>query len=206
MLTIHLIPVGKTDLSNNGELLGLNNPALNASGLSQADAAANLVQKIVLEAVFSGPLKRQLVTARRISMPHSLPVRTEKNLMDLNYGSWSGKTWVEIRAQEMNMVSKLEKSPRKFRFPSGEKMKKSWKRLQDFSKYLLGNFGVGDVVVVADDFLLMMLVSLITGSDFICLEPWKPSNGGVTVIECNQGKCRLRILRGTEISGSSSVE
>lgn len=206
MLTIHLVPVGATDLSPSGELLGLNNPALNSAGVSHADAVADLLKDIVLEAVFSGPLKRQLVTARRIAMLHSLPVRTEKNLMDVNYGSWSGRTWVEIRAKETNLILKMEKSPHRFRFPSGEKTKKSWKRLQNFVRYLLGNFGVGHVVVVADDFVIMMMVSLISRADFIGLEPWKPSNGGVTVIDCDQGKCQIRTLRGTKLSKSSPTQ
>jgi broad specificity phosphatase PhoE len=206
MLTIHLAPVGATDFSPNGELLGINNPPLNSAGVSHADAVAVLVKGIVLEAVFSGPLKRQMVTARRIAMPHSLPVRTEKNLMDVNYGSLSGRTWSEIRDEDPNLILKLSKSPHRFRFPSGEKTKKSWKRLQNFARYLLGNFGVGHVVVVADDFVIMMLVSLITGTDFIGLEPWKPSNGGVTVIDCDQGKCTVSVLRGTELSKPSPTQ
>jgi broad specificity phosphatase PhoE len=205
MLTIHLVPVGATDLSPNGELLGINNPALNSAGVLHADTVAGLIKDVVLEAVFSGPLKRQLVTARRIAMPHKLPVRTEKNLMDVNYGSWSGRTWVEIRAKETNLILKMDKSPHRFRFPSGEKTKKSWKRLQNFAHYLLGNFGVGNVVVVADDFVIVMLASLIAGTDFIGLEPWKPSNGGVTVIDCDQGKCQIKVLRGTKLSESSPM-
>ncbi len=204
MLTIHLVPVGATDLSQNGELLGLNNPPLNSAGVLHADEAADLIRETVLEAVFSGPLKRQLVTARRIALPHSLPVRTEKNLMDVNYGGWSGRTWVELRNNETNLFSKLGSSPHRFRFPSGEKMKKSWKRLQSFARYLLGNFGVGHVVVVADEFIIMMLVSLITEADFIGLEPWKPSDGGTTIIDCDQGKCQIRVLRGNRPSESFS--
>lgn len=204
MLTIHLVPVGTTDLSPNGELLGLNNPPLNSAGIQHADAAADLLKETVLEAVFSGPLKRQLVTARRIALPHSLPVRTEKNLMDANYGGWSGRTWVEICGKEANLISKLGKSPYRFRFPSGEKVKKSSKRLQSFAHYMLGNFGVGHVVVVADEFIITMLVSLITEADFISLEPWKPSNGGTTIIDCDHGKCQIRVLRGTKPSESLS--
>ena len=205
MLTIHLITVGATDLSPNGELLGLNNPTLNSDGITHGNAVAENVKDTILEAVFSGPLKRQLITARRIAMPHSLPVRTEKNLMDVNYGSWSGRTWAEIRESEANLFSKLGKSPHRFRFPSGEKMKKSWKRLQSFSRYLLENFGVGHVVVVADEFVTMMLVSLISGADFIGLEPWKPSHNGVTVIECDKGKCQIRVLRGATLMEPGST-
>jgi broad specificity phosphatase PhoE len=204
MLTIHLVPVGATDLSPNGELLGLNNPPLNSAGVLYADAVANTLKEVVLEAVFSGPLKRQMVTARRIALPHNLPVRTEKNLMDVNYGGWSGKSWDGVREGEANLFSKLGRSPRRFRFPSGERMKKSWKRLQSFARYLLGNFGVGHVVVVADDFVIMMLVSLIAEVDFIGLEPWKHSNGGITMIDCDQGKCQIRVLRGERPSESLS--
>lgn len=196
MLTIHLVPVGKTDLSPNGELLGLNNPALDSAGVSNSDQIADSLRDVILEAVFSGPLKRQIITARRIATPHSLPIRAEKDLMDINYGRWSGSTWTDIEREDPALTLKIRKSPQRFRFPSGEKMKKALKRLHTFSRYLLGNFGFGHVVVVADDFVLMMLTSIIAGVDFESLDPWKPTGGRPTVIEIDGGGRRVVLIRG----------
>jgi len=198
MLTIVIVPVGATEFSQKGELLGINNPPLGQAGMARAEEMADALRGTILEAVFSGPLKRQIVTARRIAEPHQLPIRTDKNLIDVNYGSWSGRSWSEISQEDGQLMDKMKRSPHRFRFPSGEKMKKSWKRYQAFTRHLLGNYGAGHVVIVADGFVAMMLTSLITGTDFISLEPWENSGSGITKIDRDEGRNLITMLKGTK--------
>jgi len=195
MMTIYLVPVGATDLSKKGELLGINNPELNGAGKSNADRAAGILAPIVLEAVFSGPYRRESETAELVARTHSIPVRVEKDLKDINYGRWCGQTWQAIETNEGDALSKLVKSPHRFRFPSGDKMKRSGKRLQSFVRQLLANYGTGNLVVIADDFVLMVIVSMMTKVEFRELDPLKPSLGKMTVVECDQGKCSIKHLR-----------
>lgn len=197
MLSIYLVPSGETDLSSNGEILGINNPPLNVSGLRYAESKAEEFGPAVLEAVFSGPQKRQLVTARRIAKPHDLPVRIEKRLRDINFGIWSGKSWKEIEQQFPKEMSKLRKKTR-FRFPGGEKLKKASKRIVIFSNEIRTNFGTGILMIVADDFVCWIMIAHLTKIPLKDLEPWIPSKGGVSLLECEHGKCVLRMLRGEE--------
>jgi len=199
MLTIYLVSCGETDLSANGELLGLNNPALNARGIRYSEDMAERFSSTVLEAVYSGPMKREVVTARRIAKPHDIPVRVEKRLRDINYGSWSGKTWESIQSNEPKLMEKFMNKPNRFRFPSGDKLKRYWKRLVPFSNYIRSNYGTGHLIIVTDDFVSHLFASQLSRHKITDLEPWKPSRGGLIILECAAGICRLKELRGSEV-------
>jgi len=200
MLRIYLVPPGETDLSSNGEILGMNNPPLNERGLRYAESMAENFKPDVLEAVFTGPQKRQLVTARRIAKPHDLPVRVEKRLRDINYGSWSGSSWMEIEQRFPKETSRLRRKTR-FRFPNGEKLKRASRRVVIFSNEIRMNFGMGIVIIVADDFVCSIMIGHLTGIPLKELEPWVLSRGGVSLLECERGRCMLRMLRGAEYRG-----
>lgn len=206
MLTAYLVPAGPTNLSPNGELLGINNPPLSKDGTAYADRVADSLRPLVLEAVFAGPLSRQYATAQRIALPHSMPVRIEKDLIDINYGSWSGRTWRSIEKDHRQLFEKLRKAPHRFRFPSGEKVKKSARHVRNFSTHLLGNFGTGNIVIVGDDLVLMILASQISRVDFAELEPWKSSRGEITILECEPGSCSIKTLRGIGMSSKTTAK
>ena len=197
MMTIYLVPVGRTEFSPNGELLGLNNPSLNSHGISHAERAAEHFRPIVLEAVFSGPLRRQTETAKRIADLHSMPVRTDKDLIDVNFGSWCGMTWSNIEKSEARLFAKFRDSPSKFKFPVGEKMKRGGKRVQSFVSRVMANYGTGNLAIVADDLVIHMLASQMARIEFIRIEPWKPSEGAFTTLECDGGRCAIKSLRGS---------
>lgn len=199
MMTIYLVPVGKTDLSPKGELLGINNPPLSAAGKLYAEEAAEILRSIVLEAVFSGPLKREVETAEIIAAPHSMPVRLDRDIRDFNYGSWCGRTWSKIEENDARMFAKFYKSPKKFKFPVGEKVKKGGKRIQSFASKILANYGTGNLAIIADDIILYLLASQMAKVELSGIEPWKPSLGAISTIECDDGKCTIRILRGISL-------
>lgn len=196
MMTIHLVPVGKTALSPRGELLGINNPPLSPAGKSHADEVSEILRPIVLEAIFSGPLKREIETAERIASPHSMPVRKDRDLMDVNYGSWCGKTWSLIEQEDARAFEKLFRSPVKFKFPVGEKVKKSGKRIQSFASRILSNYGTGNLVIVVDDFMICLIASQMSKVEFSRLQPWEPSLGKLSSLECDDGECVIKSLRG----------
>ena len=195
MMTVYLVPAGATDLSKHGELLGINNPSLNEAGRSNASRVAGMLSPLVLEAVFSGSLIREFETAEAIAKLHRLPVRVDNDIRDINFGRWSGRTWNALEATEGDALSKLLKSPHKFRFPSGDRMKRSGKRIQAFIQQILSNYGTGNLVVVADDFVISLITSMMVKTNLSDLEPFKPSQGMMTVIECEHGACALKRLR-----------
>jgi broad specificity phosphatase PhoE len=198
MLRVYLIPPGMTDYSSSGELLGLNNPPLSLAGVDQAEKISLELKPLVLEAVISGPMKRHMVTAKIISSSHNLPVRTDKNLRDLNYGRWSGKNFESLLRDEPRLMAKLQSSPGRFKFPAGERVRRGWRRVREFTYQFRLNFGVGNVAIVCDDFVAMMVASQLTRVRFSDLEPWKSSNGEMTVLSMENDRWQIEILRGTK--------
>jgi alpha-ribazole phosphatase len=196
MMTIYLIPVGRTELSPNGELLGINNPPLSREGRSHADRSAEILKPIVLEAVFSGPLKREVETAERIADAHSIPIRTDRDLMDINYGSWCGRTWSDVEKNYAQMFAKFRKSPQKFKFPVGDKVKKTGKRVQGFASRILANYGTGNLAIITDDLIIYLFASQMAKIELSRIEPWKPSEGKISTLECQDGQCAVKSLRG----------
>jgi len=200
MLKVYLIPSAETDASKSGELLGLNNLPLSLDGVKQAEKIREKLKPLVLEAIISGPMKRNVVTAKIIGSSHNLPVRDTKNLRDLNYGRWSGRSFEQLSKEEPRLIEKLKATPGKFKFPSGEKVKKGWRRVREFTYQFKLNYGVGNVAIVSDDFILMMIASQLTRVLFSELEPWRPSKGEMTVISMENDKWEIEILRGAKPS------
>ncbi|MDH4122495.1 MAG: histidine phosphatase family protein [Thermoplasmata archaeon] len=196
MLTLYIVPPGRTDYSPYGELLGINNPPLSLEGVKYCEMVSEKIKPLILEAVISGPLKREFVTGKIIGSPHNLPVRTERNLRDVNYGRWSGKTMQALSQEEPKLFNKLRSTPGKFKFPSGDKVKKGWRRVREFTYQFRLNFGTGNVVIVTDDFVSMMIASQLTRTPLENLEPWKSSEGELSIIKLDQDKWAIDRLRG----------
>jgi broad specificity phosphatase PhoE len=86
-LELILIRHGLTDWNEGGIFRGHEDVRLNAVGIAQADATAEALKDRVFEAVYSSPLKRAFVTARRIALPHEIEVRPSDGFLDVNYGA-----------------------------------------------------------------------------------------------------------------------
>lgn len=101
MIRILLIRHGETDLTGRvlyGRMPGVH---LSADGCRQAQALSNgLRARFSVDAIVSSPLERALETARYLAEDSALPISTDDDLLELDYGEWMGKTFVEIREQD----------------------------------------------------------------------------------------------------------
>jgi probable phosphomutase (TIGR03848 family) len=106
-----------------GRLAGFH---LSEEGRAQAAEVAGRLAKFPLAAIYSSPLERCRETAEEIASLHKLKVVTEKNIAEVDYGQWQGKTfkvlykskgWAELRAR-----------PGDFRFPGGETVREAQTR------------------------------------------------------------------------------
>ncbi len=101
MIRILLIRHGETDLTGRvlyGRMPGVH---LSPDGCRQAQAlSSGLRAKYTVDAIVSSPLERAMETARYLAEDLSLPISTDNDLLELDYGEWMGKTFVEIREQD----------------------------------------------------------------------------------------------------------
>src|SRR4051812_23065670 len=96
MATILLARHGETDWNKSGRWQGWADPPLNETGRSQARELAEQLREIPLDVVYSSDLQRAHETAEILAAPHGVPVLVDKDLREIDLGSWSGLTRDEI--------------------------------------------------------------------------------------------------------------
>ena len=87
---------GETDWNREHRVQGHTDVGLNDAGREQADALAESLDGVRLDAVVSSDLARALETAEAVARRQGLDVVTEAALREKNFGSWEGLTDVEI--------------------------------------------------------------------------------------------------------------
>jgi len=91
---------------------------LTDAGRTEAEGAATSLAKVRLKSIYSSPIDRCTQTARIIAKRHSLPVRTRKDLSEVDYGSWTNKSLKSVARTKL--WSSVQRWPGGTRFPDGE--------------------------------------------------------------------------------------
>jgi len=162
-----LIRHGETDWNKESIFRGHEDVRLNATGIAQADAAAETLKDKVFEAVYSSPLKRAMVTAKRIAAPHEIEVRDKFGFVDINYGLWQGKRESSVKEMHPKLYERWLSSPAKVKFPGGESVKKSWKRVNTALREVLFLHGTGSVVIVTHRIPLKFMTTYLLGKRLV---------------------------------------
>lgn len=88
-------------------------------GREQAEAAAARIGALErVAAVYASPLERTRETAAPIARRLGLRVRTERGLLECDFGDWTGRTLTELR--KLPEWTTVQRYPSGFRFPGGE--------------------------------------------------------------------------------------
>ncbi|MCU1452386.1 MAG: hypothetical protein JWN46_532 [Acidimicrobiales bacterium] len=92
---------------------------LSEKGQAQADAVAARIASLgSVAAVYASPLERTRETAAPIARARSLRVRTEKGLLECDFGAWTGRELKELSKRPE--WATVQRYPSGFRFPEGE--------------------------------------------------------------------------------------
>ncbi|HYO60714.1 MAG TPA: MSMEG_4193 family putative phosphomutase [Actinomycetota bacterium] len=121
MTTLWLVRHGVT--SHTGHKLSgwMPDVHLTDEGRAQADAAAELLARMNLEAVYSSPIDRTRETAAAIAARHGLPVRTRRTIGEVEYGKWTNRSFKVLARQKLWAV--VQRWPSSVRFPEGETLR-----------------------------------------------------------------------------------
>ena len=102
MTTLLLARHGETDWNKEGRWQGWADPPLNETGRAQARKLAEQLRQTPFDAVYASDLRRAFETAELVAAPHGVPVLSDAGLREIDVGSWSGLTRVEIEARFPN--------------------------------------------------------------------------------------------------------
>lgn len=138
-----------------GKILPGRAPGLHLSdaGLAQADAVAERVGQLAGPgrsapvAVYASPLERTVETARPIARALGLRVRSDRGLLECDFGEWTG---AELKALAKKPEwAQVQRWPSGFRFPGGESFLEMQARITSTLARLAGLHQGETVVVVS---------------------------------------------------------
>lgn len=161
-----LVRHGETDWNKAAVFRGHEDVRLNATGIAQADAVAEALKDRVFEAIHSSPLKRAMVTATRIAIPHQIDIKVNHGFLDINYGTWQGMRESTVKQKNPAAYERWMNTPTKMKFPGGDKMPKAWKRVNSALRELLMTHGLGTVVIVSHRIPLKFMTAYLLGKGF----------------------------------------
>lgn len=95
-----LLRHGQTALSVDRRFSGRGNPPLTDAGRRQAGQAAAHLAGRGLDVIVSSPLARAQETAAAVADRVGVPVATDEGWVELDFGSWEGLTFEEVRVRD----------------------------------------------------------------------------------------------------------
>lgn len=118
-----LVRHGQSDANANGYLVGINEAPLSPKGEKQAMAACEYILKSYkVDVIYSSPLERACNTVKGVADALNLPINTEYELREFNFGDLEGLTHEEIKNNFDDSYSKWAADPGTFIPPNGESM------------------------------------------------------------------------------------
>ncbi len=92
--------------------------SLDDRGRAQAARLADRFRPVRLTAIYSSPLERCIESVEPLAAAQRLPVVQRDELIEMDAGTWTGKTLAAVRRRAAWKV--VQESPGSFRFPGGE--------------------------------------------------------------------------------------
>ena len=146
---LYLIRHGQVENYESGVLNGHNNVGLSALGLRQLEAVAARLQDSAIAAVYSSDLQRARTGAEIIARHHGLVPVVHASLRELNFGLWTGASFMEIEATFPGALDERSRRFVDYRPPGGESLGDLHNRVMPVLRRALADHAGAAIVFVA---------------------------------------------------------
>lgn len=186
-----LVRHGQTDWNLQGRYQGNTDLALNATGLEQALALAEVIEGERIQAIYSSDLQRAYRTAQAVAEKWHLPIHSEPRLREVRLGEWEGLLFSEIQERYAQNWAAREADPLYARPVGGESVYDVASRAWPAVDEIAAHNRPGPVLVVAHG---LVIATLICGATQTLLDQtYKriPDNAAITIVHWPMHSARL---------------
>ena len=134
-------------------------PALNKTGLQQAQGAADLLSNDHVDAIYASPMKRTLMTADAVANKIKLPIQTYPSLKERPFGIWDGLYFDVIERDFPDDYLTWKKNPATFVPQGGESIFDLLDRVKNALDEIISRHTGRTVVIVSHVGPIRVLVS-----------------------------------------------
>ena len=120
MTRLYLIRHGETEWNRLKKTQGCTDIDLSEAGLAQARRLVRRLAAEGINVVYSSDLKRARSTALILGEDLKVPVKTHRDLREMNFGSWEGMDFESIKKEYSEVHRLWVSSPKKAIIPGGE--------------------------------------------------------------------------------------
>lgn len=152
---------GETDHNAQGRFQGQADIPINAAGRRQAEAARERLARWEFAAVYTSPLVRAAETAR-IVRPDAEVVE-DPRLMEIDMGSWAGRTWAEVHQMMPDYEKKYADGVDFRRSPEGETLAELVERGRPALLEIAERHEDEDVLIVSHGLFLNRVIHSLLG-------------------------------------------
>jgi probable phosphoglycerate mutase len=145
--TALLLRHGETPLSIEKRFSGRGDAALTERGHAQAEAAAERLADLAIDAIVASPLRRTQQTAAAVAAALDLPVETEDGFAETDFGEWEGLTFGEVGKADPDHLRTWLDDPR-VAPPGGESMASTAARAAEARAKVIAAYPGKTVLVV----------------------------------------------------------
>ena len=183
---LYMIRHGTTTMNVQNRYRGRRDIPLDAQGYQDAVDAARALSGAGVTAVYTGPLRRTIMTSQIIADETLVPdLRILHGLNNVDYGAWEGMTAEEAAMYDPVAYELYRTAPERAVCPAGERLRDAQNRIVE-AVSLIGSRHPGEVVVaVTHAVMIRLIVNRITG---VGGEEWRipVGRGSLTALHVKQ--------------------
>lgn len=157
-------------------------------GEKQLECLAEHFKNIPIEAIYSSPLKRTLLTAAAVNKYHNLPIQKDEGIIEINGGVWEGKPWADLPKLYPVEYGLWKNRMEDFYIEDGEKMTEVFDRMKSAMDRIAAENEGKTIAVVSHGCALRNFLCYAMGKPISALKDvgWS-DNTAVSLVEYESG-------------------
>lgn len=120
MTEIIIIRHGETEWNKTGRFQGHSDVPLSAEGRAQAAMLGENLAVDHVDMIYASDLTRAMETAAPLAARFGLPVISDPQLRELNFGAWEGRNFNDVNAENPNAMKNFYTDPEQADIPESE--------------------------------------------------------------------------------------
>ena len=165
MTRVYLIRHGATILSAEDRFAGSTDVDLSDEGRRQAECLGERLARDKVEAIYSSPMRRTLITAAIVGRAHNLVPSSIDGLREIGHGVWEGLTRREVEARHADQYAAWEQDPFTFAPSEGESGLQVTARALPALRSIVLEHPNQTVAIVSHKATIRLLLSIVLGID-----------------------------------------
>lgn len=159
MTEIIIIRHGETEWNKTGRFQGHSDVPLSAEGRTQAAALGKNLIVDHVDAIYASDLTRAMETAAPLAARFGLPVISDPQLRELNFGAWEGRNFNDVNAENPNAMKNFYTDPEQADIPESEPFPEFQRRVAGRVREIVAHERGKRVVIVSHGASIRILLA-----------------------------------------------